>query len=104
MAEQHSHHSSQRRYPPELRERAVRMVLETAAERGERHGAVTRVATQLGIGPESLRKWVAQAEIDDGARTGLTTQERERMPPATCRRPSTSGHTCGHQAEAPAAA
>jgi len=48
----------QRRYPPELRERAVRMVHETIAESGERVGAVTRVARQLGIGPESLRNWV----------------------------------------------
>ncbi len=79
MAEHRSPHPSQRRYPPELRERAVRMVLETTAERGERHGAVTRVATQLGIGPESLRNWVRQAEIDDGARSGLTTAERARL-------------------------
>jgi transposase len=55
------------------------MVLETVAERGERHGAVTRVAAQLGIGPESLRNWVHQAEIDEGARSGLTTAERERL-------------------------
>ncbi len=69
----------QRRYPPELRERAVRLVAETAAERGDRHGAVTHVARQLGIGPESVRKWVHQAEIDRGDRGGLTTEERERM-------------------------
>src|SRR5450759_2388967 len=54
MAE-HSSSPFQRRYPPELRERAVRMVLETVRERGERFGVVTRVAGQLGIGPESLR-------------------------------------------------
>lgn len=69
----------QRRYPPELRDRAVRLVAETAAERGDRHGAVTRIARQLGIGAESLRQWVRQTEIDDGRRSGLTTEERERL-------------------------
>src|SRR5262249_39111794 len=62
---------SQRRYPPELRERAVRMVREAIAENGgERFGVVTRIARQLGIGAESLRTWGNQAEVDDGRRPG----------------------------------
>jgi transposase-like protein len=59
-------HPTQRRYPSELRERAVRMVREVVAEQGERFGAVTKVARQLGIGTESLRGWVKQAEVDRG--------------------------------------
>ncbi len=55
------------------------MVHERIAETGERAGAVTRVARQLGIGDESLRHWVRQAEIDGGGRAGLTTEERRRM-------------------------
>jgi transposase len=57
----------------------VRLVFEIAAEQGQRHGAVTRVARQLGIGEESLRKWVHQAEVDRGERGGLTTEERTRL-------------------------
>jgi len=68
-----------RRYPPEMRERAVRMVRETIAESGERQGAVSRVARQLGIGPESLRSWVKQADIDGGKRLGMTTAEQRRI-------------------------
>ncbi len=75
----HDSNARQRRYPPELRERAVRLVAETAAERGDRHGAVTHVARSLGIGPESVRNWVHQAAVDAGDRVGLTTDERQRM-------------------------
>ena len=69
----------QRRYPPEMRERAVRMVHEAIAESGERVGAVTPVARQLGIGPESLRNWVKQADVDAGRAHGLSSEEKEEL-------------------------
>lgn len=71
--------SSQRRYSPETKERAVRMVLQLRRETGEKHGSVKRVAEQLDVGVESLRSWVKQAEIDAGERAGTTTEESEEL-------------------------
>ena len=67
------------KYPAELRERAVRMVLEVRAETGEKHGAVARIAKQLGVGVESLRQWVNQAEVDAGRRDGTTRADAQRI-------------------------
>jgi transposase-like protein len=73
-------HPSSRRYPPEVKERAVQLVLTTMKQQGERHGVVTRIARQLDIGPETLRNWVRQAEVDNGDRPGLTTDDHELLP------------------------
>ncbi|MGH9031131.1 MAG: transposase [Acidimicrobiia bacterium] len=75
--------SKQRRrpqkYPEELRERAVRMVFEVREQTGEKHGVITRVARDLGVGTESLRNWVRQAEIDSGRRAGTSSADTERI-------------------------
>jgi transposase len=73
-------HVAQKRYPRELRERGVRMVLDAIAEQGgQRFGVVTRIAKQLGVGPESLRQWVNQAEVDGGSRPGTTSADAKRI-------------------------
>jgi transposase len=66
-------------YPPELKRRAIRLVLESLDRGDERQGLVTRIARQLDIGPESLRRWVVQAEIDRGQRAGTTSEEAQRI-------------------------
>jgi transposase InsO family protein len=55
------------------------MVLEIRQQTGERHGAVTRVAKELGIGVESLRQWVNQAEVDSGRRPGTSSADAQRI-------------------------
>lgn len=67
------------RYSPEVRERAVRMVLEQEAQHPSQWAAIQSIASKIGCTAETLRKWVRQAERDTGRRPGLTTQERQRL-------------------------
>ena len=75
-----TNHPAQKRYPPELRERAVRLARDAIAEQGgQTFGVVTRIARQLGVGPESLRNWLKQADIDSGGRPGTSTADAQRI-------------------------
>jgi len=69
-----------RKYSNEIRERAVRMVLDALEDNEEpQRGVIRRVGEQLGINPETLRGWVRQSQIDAGTRPGTTTSDAERL-------------------------
>jgi transposase len=69
------------KYSKEVRERAVRMVLEHQDRYDSQWAAIRSIAEKIGCSAEVLRKWLRQAERDAGQRPGLTTEERERLKP-----------------------
>jgi transposase len=70
---------AQRKYPDELRDRAVKMVLEIRERDGKGHGEIARVGRQLDVHPEALRSWLKQSEVDKGERPGTTTEDKQRI-------------------------
>lgn len=71
--------STTRRYTAEEKAQAVRLVRQLRRETGQRHGAVKRVAEQLGYGVESVRNWVNQADVDGGTRSGTSTEDAAKI-------------------------
>jgi transposase-like protein len=67
------------RYSPEVRARAVRMVLDHQGDYASQWSAIVSIASKIGCAGETLRSWVRQAERDQGLRDGTTTEERDRL-------------------------
>ena len=68
-----------RRYSEEEKAQAVRLVRQLRRELGTEHGTIQRVAAQLGYGPETVRKWVKRADIDEGLKAGTSSEDRARI-------------------------
>ena len=71
--------TNRKRYSPEVRERAVRMVFEHAVEYGSQWEAIRSIAVKIGCTAETLRKWVRRTEVDTGRRDGVTSDERVQL-------------------------
>ena len=67
------------RFSPEVRQRAVRMVLEHGGDHASQWAAIGSIAAKIGCSGEALRNWVRQAERDQGLRDGMTSETRERL-------------------------
>src|SRR5271157_876385 len=71
--------NTSKRYPVEVRQRAVRMVFEQRAEYETEWAAMCSIAAKMGMTAETLRKWVRQEQVDSGRRPGVTTAEAQRV-------------------------
>jgi transposase-like protein len=67
------------KYSPEVRERAVRMVLDSQGQHESRWSAILSISSKIGCAPQTLNEWVKKAEVDRGDRTGITTEMSEKM-------------------------
>jgi transposase len=67
------------KYDPEVRARAVRLVREHREDYETEWAAIRAVSSRLGMNAETLRKWVRQAEVDDGQAAGMTTRESQEL-------------------------
>ena len=68
-----------KQYPRDFRERAVRLVIETRSDHDTEWSAIRQVATRLGVGPETVRKWVRQSEVNAGLRPGVSESENAEI-------------------------
>jgi transposase len=67
------------KYSPEIKAKAVRLVRDHVQDYGSEWEAMKTVSGRLGMTPETLRRWVRQAEIDDGGRAGISTNEQAEI-------------------------
>lgn len=67
------------KYSPEVRERAVRLVLDNQGQHESRWSSILSISSKIGCAPQTLNEWVKKAEVDRGDRTGITTEMAEKM-------------------------
>jgi transposase-like protein len=73
------HEEDNKKYTPEIRERAVRMVLNGEGQHESRWSAILSISSKIGCAPQTLNEWVKKVEVDTGQRGGITTEQAEKM-------------------------